>query len=33
MVRMQVNLPPDLDPDLRERLVAEEREYSQGLQR
>ncbi len=33
MVRMQVNLPPDLDPDLRERLVAAEKEYSQGLQR
>lgn len=33
MVRMQVNLPPDLDPLLRERLVAAEKEYSQGLQR
>ncbi|SOC51477.1 muconolactone delta-isomerase [Ornithinimicrobium cerasi] len=33
MVRMEVNLPPDLDPTVRERLVAAEREYSQGLQR
>lgn len=33
MVRMEVNLPPDLDPARREELVAAEREYSQGLQR
>lgn len=33
MVRMEVNLPADLDPTLRDRLVAAEREYSQGLQR
>lgn len=33
MVRMQVDLPHDLDPDVKERLVAAEQEYSQGLQR
>ena len=32
MVRMQVTLPPDLDPVRREELVAAERQYSQGLQ-
>lgn len=33
MVRMQVNLPPDLDQDRLAELVAAEKEYSQGLQR
>ncbi len=33
MVRMSVTLPPDLDPEVREQLVAAERDYSQGLQR
>ncbi len=32
MVRMTVTLPPDLDPEVRERLVAAERAYSQDLQ-
>lgn len=32
MVRMQVTLPPDLDPVRREELVAAEKAYSQGLQ-
>lgn len=33
MVRMQVALPHDLDPEERARLVAAERDYSQDLQR
>lgn len=33
MVRMTVDLPPDLDPEAKDRLVAAEKEYSQGLQR
>ena len=32
MVRMTVTLPPDLDPEVREQLVAAERAYSQQLQ-
>lgn len=32
MVRMQVQLPPDLAPERREELVVAERAYSQGLQ-
>ena len=33
MVRMTVTLPPDLDPQVREQLVAAEQSYSQDLQR
>lgn len=33
MVRMQVNLPPDMSSDMAERIKAKEKEYSQGLQR
>ncbi|GGK69652.1 muconolactone Delta-isomerase [Ornithinimicrobium pekingense] len=32
MVRMTVTLPPDLDPEVREQLVAAEKAYSQRLQ-
>jgi muconolactone D-isomerase len=32
-VRMDVSLPPELDPDLRARLVAQERERALDLQR
>ena len=32
MVRMTVTLPPDLDPQVREQLVAAEKAYSQQLQ-
>ena len=32
-VRMDVVIPPDLDPDLRARLIAEERERALELQR
>ncbi|MEH1017184.1 muconolactone Delta-isomerase [Micromonospora sp. CPCC 206060] len=33
LVRMDVHLPPDLDPRLRVEIVARERAYSQQLQR
>ena len=33
MVRMQVDLPPQMDAELLERLKEAEKEYSQGLQR
>jgi muconolactone D-isomerase len=32
-VRMDVRLPPDLDPDVRAELLAREKAYSQELQR
>ncbi|MFB9930609.1 muconolactone Delta-isomerase [Amycolatopsis halotolerans] len=32
-VRMDVRLPPDLDPAVRDALIAREKEYSQHLQR
>ncbi|TDO46654.1 muconolactone D-isomerase [Kribbella sp. VKM Ac-2527] len=32
-VRMDVRLPPDLDPDVRAELLAREKAYSQDLQR
>ena len=32
-VRMDVRLPPDLDPDVRADLLAREKAYSQNLQR
>ncbi|GAB3358276.1 MULTISPECIES: muconolactone Delta-isomerase [Amycolatopsis] len=32
-VRMDVRLPPDLDPAVRDALIAREKEYSQQLQR
>lgn len=32
-VRMDVHLPPDMDPDARTHLVAREKAYSQQLQR
>ncbi|TDD02527.1 muconolactone Delta-isomerase [Saccharopolyspora terrae] len=32
-IRMDVNLPPDLDPEERADLLAREKEYSQKLQR
>ncbi|MBS1694349.1 MAG: muconolactone Delta-isomerase [Actinobacteria bacterium] len=32
-VRMDVHIPPELDPDVRARLVAREKDYSQQLQR
>jgi muconolactone D-isomerase len=32
-VRMDVHLPPDLDPDVRADLLAREKAYSQNLQR
>ncbi|KAA0109803.1 muconolactone Delta-isomerase [Mycolicibacterium sp. P1-5] len=31
-VRMDVNLPPDLDPQVRDELIAREKAYSQNLQ-
>lgn len=33
MVHMQVNIPLDIDPGLAARIKAEEKEYSQSLQR
>ncbi len=32
-VRMDVHLPPDLDPQVREEIIAREKAYSQDLQR
>lgn len=32
-VRMDVALPPDMDPEVRDELVAREKAYSQDLQR
>lgn len=32
-VRMDVRIPPDLDPAVRDALIAREKEYSQQLQR
>ncbi|MEB3369863.1 muconolactone Delta-isomerase [Saccharopolyspora mangrovi] len=32
-IRMDVNLPPDLDPEVRADLLAREKEYSQKQQR
>jgi muconolactone delta-isomerase len=32
-VTMQVNLPPDMDPDKAEKVIAAEKSYAQELQR
>ena len=32
-VRMDVHLPPDLDPQVRDEIIAREKAYSQDLQR